>query len=87
MLGRNGGGEDDDRRAPSGRGRSSSLWDDGRNILRENLPSLLSKEVVDWDQSAWYRCDNSGWSLLERDAIVGVWLIGSDCGGGYLYPL
>ncbi len=37
------------------------LWDDGRSLLRENLPSfLLSNEAVDQDQSLWYRCDDSG---------------------------
>ncbi len=87
-VGRTGGGEDDDRHVPSGRGRRPSFRDDGRNLFRENLPSFLSKEVVDRDQSVWYGCDDSGWSVLEQDAIGGVCLVGSDCGGGtgYLYP-
>ncbi len=90
ILGRRGGGEDDDRHVPSGRGRSPSLRDDRRNRLRK--PPLLrpcdSSEVVDRDRSPWYGCDDSGWLLLKRDAIVWVhevgsgWGIGRDCRGG-----
>ncbi len=75
-----------------GGGRRPSLWDDGRNRLRN--PLLLrpcnSIEVIDRNQSVWYGCVDSGWSLLERDAIVWVyevgsgWGIGRDCGGGML---
>ncbi len=45
----------------------------------------------------WYGCDDSGWSLLERDAIVWVyevggvwswgWGVSRDCGGQVLSSL
>ncbi len=87
ILGSSGGGDDNDRCAPSGRGRRPSLWDDGRNRPRNPLLRPCdSSEVVERDRLAWYGCDDSGWSLLEQDAIVGVykvsrgWGVGRDCG-------
>ncbi len=84
ILGRSGGGDNDDRHAPSGRGSRPSLQDDKRNQLSHLFRFCDSNEVVDRDQSAWYGCDDSGWSLLEQDAIKRVWGsggVGRDCGG------
>ncbi len=50
------GGEDDDRLAPSGRGRRPSFWDFGSRRL-SNPPDLFlpcdSSKVIEWDRSAW----------------------------------
>ncbi len=82
--GRVGGGDDDDRRAPSGRGRRPSLWDSGSSQLTHDfffLVLVVSNKVVDWDWVLQYGCKDSGWELLERDGINIVGRSGSDCGG------
>ncbi len=56
IFGSSGGGEDDDRRTPSGRGRRPSLQDFGRSRLKSPVPHFLlcdSSEVVERDRSAW----------------------------------
>ncbi len=54
--GSSGGGEDDDRLAPSGRGRRPSLWDFGSSRLRRSPDRFLlcdSSEVIERDRSVW----------------------------------
>ncbi len=54
--GSRGGGEDDDRLAPSGRGRRPSLRDFSSSRLRSPPDFFLlcdSSEVVEQDRSAW----------------------------------
>ncbi len=54
--GSSGGGEDDDRLTPSGRGRRPSLQDFSSSRLRRPPDRFLlcdSSKVVEWDRSAW----------------------------------
>ncbi len=90
---RAGGGEDDDRCAPSGRGGRSSFL----NMLIIWLNTVLHlssncKDAVDWCRSSQYGCMD-GHSWLEWDVIVSgcrvYLLIDNDGRGGigYLYSL
>ncbi|PBK87635.1 hypothetical protein ARMGADRAFT_1034560 [Armillaria gallica] len=72
--------EVDDWHVPSGRGRSPSLQ---ISQLTHDLFFVVDpSEVVDWNHISQYGCDNSGWELLEWDAIRIVSRGGgsSDCG-------
>ncbi len=85
IRGRAGGGEDDKRHTPSGRGGRSSLQNVGFSQLKIDLRfSFISKDVVNWCRSSWYGCVDMEWLWLEQDVIVGrlgVYLLVNNNGG------